>query len=621
MAKRLDTSELWDEYRSLRNKAINKLREAKRSFLTAMSEKLGDSKQFWGAYHSMTSSHDRVPASINNGASTATTPVAKATMLNNHFSSFFNRKPTEVINTPTVSALGSIGISTLQCTTSDVLQAIIRLRPKVACGPDGITCRMIKKCASVISEPLASIFNCSLETGCLPLEWKHSNIVPIFKSGDPAAVGNYRPISLLSITSKLLERLIHNALLSHVIENKLISDKQFGFRPGSSTQEAILSATRDWHETMERKESVACIFFDLSKAFDSLPHHLVLDTLARCGVFGPLLRWFQCYLSERWQPVVLDGECSEKELVRSGVPQGSILGPLLFILTVDPMLQLCYSPGTTISMYADDIDLYKAISKAEDQTALQADVTLVQQWTSCRDLRLNQNKTKALVITRKKKPPAVSVHLNGSPIEQVSSYRYLGVTITDDLSWGKHINTVCCKAKRTLGFLYRCFGRSTGRRPLVRLYQSLVLPVLDYCCSVWDPQQKTNIDKLERVQTFAARLATGHWMDDQFSLREELGWCPLSTRRAYQKLCLCRRITTGKSLIPPSAFKPHPSPSKLRHTNSLALFRPRARTSYTNHSFFISTIPLWNSLPEAVVKLLSNIAFKKHLKLHLCLST
>ena len=213
--------------------------------------------------------------------------------------------------------------------------------------------------------------------------------------------------------------------------------------------------------------------------------------------------------------------------------------------------------------------------------------------------------------------PTVSLVLNGVTIDQVSSFRYLGVTISENLSWGLHINKVCCKAKRSLGFLYRCFSKGCDRWSLARLYQSMVLPVLEYCSSVWDPQYKVSIDKLERVQTFAGRLVTGHWRDDQATLREELSWCPLSTRRSFHKINLCRRILSGKSLISPSIFKPHPSPSTLRNTNSLALYRQRVRTSYTNHSFFHSIIPLWNSIPEAVVQLTSNKAFKRHLKLYL----
>ena len=163
------------------------------------------------------------------------------------------------------------------------------------------------------------------------------------------------PITLLSLTSKLLERLVHNALMYHVLENGFLSPKQFGFRPGSSTQEAILSVTRDWFDALERNENVACVFFDLSKAFDSLPHRLVLESLAKVGVCGPLYLLFQSYLSDRRQQVALNGVKSQEIKVTSGVPQGSILGPLLFLLSVNSVFDISISRNAVLSMYADDI--------------------------------------------------------------------------------------------------------------------------------------------------------------------------------------------------------------------------------------------------------------------------
>ena len=252
--------------------------------------------------------------------------------------------------------------------------------------------------------------------------------------------------------------------------------------------------------------------FDLSKAFDSLPHHLVINSLVRCGVCGPLLNWFINYLSDRWQKVVIEGVSSVKLLVSSGVPQGSILGPLLFILSVDTLLSQSFSIGTSINMFADDIALYKAIDSLDDVNTLQNDVLLVEKWAEKRKLRINSKKTKTLVISRKKTPPSVCLSLGGNEIEQVSSYKYLGVTICSDLRWNLHTTLICKKAKRTLGFLYRCFGKGTADpKALSKLYKSLVLPIFNYCSCVWDPQYKENIIKLEKVQSFAARLATGKW--------------------------------------------------------------------------------------------------------------
>ncbi len=202
----------------------------------------------------------------------------------------------------------------------------------------------------------------------------------------------------------------------------------------------------------------------------------------------------------------------------------------------------------------------------------------------------------------------------GECLVQVTSFTYLGVVIHDDLSWSAHVSSVCSRARKLLGFLYRNF-RPAGRSCLSKLYRSLVLPVLDYCGAAWDPHQLFNITRLERVQHFAARLATGQWSADGDTLCQELGWSPLARRRIYQRLCLCRRILTGGSLIPDSSFSPLISRRSIRLAmNSCPLKQPLVRTNYHFGSFFVKTISYWNALPEQIISLSSPLAFKRHLK-------
>jgi len=392
----------------------------------------------------------------------------------------------------------------------------------------------------------------------------------------------------------------------------LLSDRQFGFRPGSSTQEAILFAMRDWHDTLEKRGSVVCVFFDLSKAFDSLPHSLVLASLTRVGVCGTLYDWFVDYLSGRSQCVVLEGASSPTIEVTSGVPQGSILGPLLFCLSMDTLSEVSLSSSSSLNMYADDIVFWKPILCDEDLSALQDDISSISEWVSSSGLRLNATKSKCLVISRKSNPPRPTIRVKGNILELVSSHKYLGVTITNDLSWSTHINHICCKARKMTGFLYRNF-KLADKVCLSHLFKSLVRPILEYCSCVWDPHQDYNILKLERVQNFAARLTTGRWDENPEVLHHDLAWPLLSQRRVFQKLCLARRILTGGLLIPDSFFTPHPVPN-LRHLNSCPLMQPSVTTNCHCSSFFISVVSRWNSVPDYIVSLSSNLAFKRHLK-------
>ena len=592
---------------------VASLRAGKKKLFDSMSRNHGCLKDFWSKYRSVTKVFHRVPATITNGSEYASTDISKATLLNAQFKSTFAPLSPFPVQPP----VEPDGPATLDCTSGEIRMTINMTRSNVASGPDGISSRMLKGCSGSICEPLAEIFNCSLSSDKLPQDWKLSAVTPIFKAGDPTEVCNYRPISLLSVTSKLLERIVHNALLDHVLKNGYLSPKQFGFRPGSSTQEAVLAATKDWFEALERRESVACVFLDMAKAFDSLPHSLVLGSLANVGVCGSLYHWFESYLTDRRQQVALNGVLSEEILVTSGVPQGSILGPLLFLLSVNSAFDVSISRKSVLEMYADDILLYMIITCLEDVICFQSDINLLVDWIDSKDLRLNMKKTKFMLVSRKRVQQDINLTINGSPIQQVSSFTYLGVTLSQDLSWGLHIDKVCMKAKRLLGYLYRGF-RLADSGCLSYLYKALVLPVLSYCSAVWNPHQCGRAAQLERVQGFAARLATRRWTEHCAVLCQVLGWCPLETRRKLQCILLCRRIITGKSIIPCSVFSRSVCARASRHVmNSVQLKTPFVRANYIKGSFLVDTTKLWNSVKGDLVDLESDLSFKRWLRSYL----
>ena len=326
---------------------------------------------------------------------------------------------------------------------------------------------MLKPVAQSIAPSVARLVNQSVKSGCFPVLWKVSNIVPIPKSGDSTSPCNYRPISLLSIISKLLKRHVQNLLKDHLIERNLISDSQYGFLSGRSTTTALLSVIDNWHNHLDAGRDV---FLDLQKAFDSVPYRNLLSVLQQMDVHPILLKWICSYLTNRVQRVVVNGATSSETHAVSGVPQGSVLGPLLFLMYLNGVSSdLMLSPGTNITLYADDILLSKPINDNHDLINLQVDINSLFQWTASRCLTFNPEKCKSMLVTRKRNPvdrPILTV--GGCPIAQVLQFKYLG-----DLSWSNHTHTLCTKVKKILGLLYRTFYHDASVTSLLKLYVSL----------------------------------------------------------------------------------------------------------------------------------------------------
>ena len=545
---------------------------------------------------------------------TASSSIQKANLLNKFFSTCFS--PASDLDTPDSNTDSGPCLTNVSCSQDEVLKHLSNLQLQTASGPDGISSHMLRSTASSITPTITRIFNESLKQMKVPDHWKMSNVTPIPKSGDPTSPTNYRPISLLSLVSKVLERIVHSRISAFIFSNNLLSTCQFGFRPRSSTQEALLSVTRNWFQLLSEHRQVACVFFDVKKAFDSVPHRKIIDSLSGIGIKGPLLNWLRDYLSGRRQRVVLDGTTSDPVNVSSGVPQGSILGPLLFNIVMNSISNLPLSTNARLILYADDVLLFKPIDSAADAESLQLDVDKVIKWMSSQGLTPNHTKTQLLPITRSTNPLHIMITINGHPIAPSSSVKYLGVTISSNLSWSEHIASTCKKAKRQLGFIHRRFCQSP---PQVRgkLYRATVLPKLEYCSAVWDPHKLTDIAKLEDVQKFAARITTRMWKADYDSLTSTLSWQHLSVRRKLQKLKVCYNILNNLSIIPADTFTPHPYPLP-RHPHSRILFRPFARTAAHQSSFFINVIPIWNNLPSFVVNSPNPFIFKRRLITHFC---
>ena len=329
-----------------------------------------------------------------------------------------------------------------ETTRDEVIKLLNALPSNKACGLDGIPSRLLKEGKEIIASSLAYIFNLSIKTGIFPDEWKIAKVVPIFKEGKKCIPDNYRPISILPVVSKLIERIVFNQLYSYLTDHHLLSDSQSGFRPLHSTMTALLEATNSWLWNMDDGLLNGIIFLDLKKAFDTMNHDILLEKLKLYGVGQPSMCWFSSYLSERKQKTFVDGALSDTYKTKCGIPQGSILGPLFFIIYINdlPSCDL-YSK---IRMYADDTSLTIAHSDENSlEQRMNHDLCRISEWLIANRLSLNVVKTKYMIVASKHKLQQLNydfqVKVNRQQLKREKTYKYLGVEIDESITWGQHI--------------------------------------------------------------------------------------------------------------------------------------------------------------------------------------
>ena len=478
-----------------------------------------NSKQFWKAVVRLLKGGSKsIPTLLVNNREVSS-DSEKAEALSDHFVKCFNSSvpPLSPADVQSINIIPAACPEHLLCSEEEVLSLLQSLDVTKASGPEGISSRMLKATAVTITLIVTKLFNLSLKTGTFPKAAKMSVVTPILKSMDPTSPSNYRPISLLAILSnfKVLERHVSSLILEDLHLSDHPSFHQWGFRAGRSTGSALTTIIDDWLRSMDVGKPVCSVFFDVRKAFDSVPHATLVSKLQSRGLNDFLLRWICDYLKGREQRVVLNGVSSRPRPVLSGVPQGSVLGPLLFILYINDLADL--KLGSKMVVYADDILLYRSIETNADYNQMQEDVTSVEQWMTENFLTPNAAKCKQnlMLITRSKthQCPQLLDYLAGQLLEQVQSYKYLGVTITFSLSWSDHIQSICLKSRRLVGLLYHQFYSYADSSTLRQFYLSCIRPHLEYACTVWDPHLTKDITLLENVQKFACKYAAnlGSW--------------------------------------------------------------------------------------------------------------
>ena len=539
---------------------------------------------------------------------------------NSHFSTI---GPNLANSIPTKSGLSHLNYltktnSTFELVTtsySKVLALLRKLNKTKATGLDKIPARLLKDCSDLIATSLCSIFNQSIISGIFPEEWKSAKVTPLFKNGQRSDPNNYRPISVTPIVAKVFERIIYDQLYDYLTANNLISSCQSGFRSLHSTVTALLEASDNWALNIDKGNVNAVVFLDLKKAFDTVDHNILLSKLEIYGISGTTHEWFKSYLHNRTQRCSVNGFLSDATSLTCGIPQGTILGPLLFIIYIND-LPNCLANAVP-RMYADDTHLTFASNSNENiECKLNQDLTSVSDWLGANRLTLNKSKTEFMLIgswqrlrTFDNSPKLV---LNDFPIKQVPNTKSLGVFVDEHLTWNAHIVNISKKIASGIGALKRC--RSfIPIKTLRYAFSAIVQPHFDYCDIVWGNCNNTLATKLQKLQNRAARILTfSNYDADAEPLLERLGWKKLADRR---KSHMATMVYKSLNDLAPEYLKAKfvnrscITDYILRDTtNKLAV--PKPRTNYLKKSFQYSGAVLWNSLPLELRQAKSLSSFK-----------
>ena len=496
----------------------------------------------------------------------------------------------------------------VQIFESDISQRLSKLDGEKTPGPDGVHPLILKNCNEAFARPLCYIFKKSLEEGKVPREWKLANITPLHKKGSTLLVENYRPVSLTSIVCKICERLIRDGIMGHLLSEKLLANEQHGFVPFKSCTTNLVETLDFLTSALNKKESVDMLLLDLKNAFEKVEHEKLVTKLEAYGIVGAPLAWIKDFLQGRSQKVVLGNSESDWESVTSGVPQGSVLGPMLFIIFINDLpSNLKYS---LTKMFADDCKLIARVLGMRDGVCLQNDLDILVRWTHEWNMTLNCFKCKVMHFG--KNNPKTDYFLtdkNGNRVklEESECERDLGIFVSNDLKWNKHVNTVVNRASFILGRFRKTFV-SRDEKLWKKLYLTYVRPHLEFAVQAWNPYLKKDVNSLERVQRRASKIpSTLRNLEYKIRLRK-WGLTTLEKRRNRGDCILMYKILKKKEAL---KFAKELVWTKPRF--GLPKLRPElVKNCGQRYNFFANRVAnTWNCLPSTVVEALSVNSFKE----------
>ena len=499
-----------------------------------------------------------------------------------------------------------------------VLNELKKLKTNKAIGLDRISARLLKDSSLCMSKSLTLIYNRSLSSGVFPSVWKQGKVAALFKSGDRLDCNSYRPITILPTLSKILERAVHLQLYNYLEDNNILTSKQFGFRPKLSTVTALAHFSDSILQNLDQGKMTGAVFLDLSKAFDTVDHVILLDKHVSLGLDNQSLGWFKSYLKNRQMSTSVGSTLSELRHVPVGVPQGSILGPLLFIIYVNSLptqLKHC-----NVAIYADDtVIYYSGFSATEITEALNADLRQLASWFSSNRLTLNAAKSKSMLFGSNRSPKYrniqdISIMIDTVRLERVVTFKYLGVTMHENMTWSDHIDKISKKVNQRIGAIRRV-KHLLPLSARICLYNNLVVPLFDYADVIWgDKFNDTLMSQLQILQNRAAKLLLDR---PKYSSASEaldiLNMETLSSRRRQHRLVFLYKILNQLVNFNFNLYYKSVDIHNYNTRNKENFRLPKTRTNWGRQTTLYSSASDWNDIPlhvrtsENIEKFKSNL--------------
>ena len=554
----------------------------------------------------------------------------------NGFNLFFTDKVTQIRakigTTETADNVNSVieisstdQMSVFEETKEVDIKNIIKCSPSKSCSLDPIPTYLLQSCEAIVS-PITKMINTSLRTGVVPKSFKHALVTPLIKNSklDSNSMSSYRPISNLLYVSKLLERCVAKQLNAYLSSGAHHESYQSAYRPYHSTETALLRVQNDILTSIDNKEVTLLVLLDLSAAFDTVDHTILLNRLKNIGIIGLAHNWFSSYLTGRTQAVFLDSVSSDSANLTCGVPQGSVLGPILFNIYTQPLGEIARRHGLNYHFYADDTQLYTSFSVKDSNSSimsLSACITEIKTWMKSNLLMLNDSKTEVIMIGTKQQLTKFSdleISVGNAIIKPCTKVRNLGVIFDNNMTMEAHVNNICKSSYfyiRLLGKLRKFLDKETG----AMLTHAFVTSRLDYCNSLLYGISSSLSAKLQRVLNTAARIVTRTRIGNHITpVIKSLHWLPVVQRCTFKTALLIFKVIHG---LAPSylceLIRYCNTSHDLRSINDILLDVPKFKSCLGSHAFVFSAPKLWNSLPYDVCTCVSFTSFKSKLKTYL----